>query len=116
MLRRVPLIVILGSTGTGKTKLSIELARIFNAEIISADSMQVINFETKNILWQPTYKLSNLTSSMVFKNFFYTGNKTRESVSIFMISEIIAKRWNILYGSTTYLGSGVYFFFISHVK
>ncbi|CAH1717368.1 unnamed protein product [Chironomus riparius] len=41
MLRKIPVIVILGSTGTGKTKLSIELARRFNAEIISADSMQV---------------------------------------------------------------------------
>jgi tRNA dimethylallyltransferase len=50
MLRKVPLIVILGSTGTGKTKLSIELARKFNAEIISADSMQVMCF-FKNILF-----------------------------------------------------------------
>ncbi len=41
MLRNIPLIVILGSTGTGKTKLSIELAQRFGAEIISADSMQV---------------------------------------------------------------------------
>lgn len=41
MLRTAPLIVILGSTGTGKTKLSIELARRFAGEIISADSMQV---------------------------------------------------------------------------
>ncbi|XP_058820922.1 tRNA dimethylallyltransferase [Topomyia yanbarensis] len=36
-----PVVVILGSTGTGKTKLSIELARRFGGEIISADSMQV---------------------------------------------------------------------------
>ncbi|XP_068157787.1 tRNA dimethylallyltransferase [Drosophila tropicalis] len=41
MLRKVPLIVILGSTGTGKTKLSLELAERFGGEIISADSMQV---------------------------------------------------------------------------
>lgn len=41
MLRKVPIIVILGSTGTGKTKLSIELAQRFGGEIISADSMQV---------------------------------------------------------------------------
>lgn len=41
MLRNVPLIVILGSTGTGKTKLAIELAQKFGSEIISADSMQV---------------------------------------------------------------------------
>uniref|UniRef100_A0A1A9ZZD4 Uncharacterized protein n=1 Tax=Glossina pallidipes TaxID=7398 RepID=A0A1A9ZZD4_GLOPL len=40
MLRKVPLIVILGSTGTGKTKLSLELAERFGGEIISADSMQ----------------------------------------------------------------------------
>ncbi|XP_034489095.1 tRNA dimethylallyltransferase [Drosophila innubila] len=41
MLRKVPLIVILGSTGTGKTKLSLQLAERFGGEIISADSMQV---------------------------------------------------------------------------
>lgn len=35
------LIVILGSTAVGKTKLSIELAKMFDGEIISADSMQV---------------------------------------------------------------------------
>lgn len=41
MSQQKPIIVILGSTATGKTKLSIELARRFNGEIISADSMQV---------------------------------------------------------------------------
>ena len=34
-------IVILGPTGVGKTRLSIELAKKFNGEIINADSMQV---------------------------------------------------------------------------
>lgn len=37
----LPLIVIIGATGCGKTKLSIELAQTLNGEIISADSMQV---------------------------------------------------------------------------
>lgn len=41
MWSRVPLIVILGATGSGKSKLGIEIARKFNGEIISADSMQV---------------------------------------------------------------------------
>lgn len=37
-----PMIVIIGATGCGKTKLSLELAEHYeNAEIISADSMQV---------------------------------------------------------------------------
>lgn len=36
-----PLIVILGPTAVGKTDLSIEIAKQMNAEIISADSMQI---------------------------------------------------------------------------
>jgi len=35
------IIVITGPTGVGKTKLSIELAKIYNGEIINADSMQI---------------------------------------------------------------------------
>ena len=35
------IIVITGPTGVGKTKMSIELAKHFNGEIINADSMQV---------------------------------------------------------------------------
>ena len=35
------IIVIVGPTAVGKTKLSIELAKRFNAEIINGDSMQV---------------------------------------------------------------------------
>lgn len=40
-MSRVPILVILGATGSGKTKLSIQLAQKFSGEIISADSMQV---------------------------------------------------------------------------
>ena len=36
-----PLIILTGPTAVGKTKLSIELAKTVNGEIISADSMQV---------------------------------------------------------------------------
>ena len=35
------LVVILGATGTGKSKLAIEIGRRLQGEIISADSMQV---------------------------------------------------------------------------
>lgn len=40
-MSRVPILAILGSTGCGKSRLSIELAKRFAGEIISADSMQV---------------------------------------------------------------------------
>lgn len=35
------IIVIAGPTGVGKTKLSVQLAKLIDAEIINADSMQV---------------------------------------------------------------------------
>lgn len=35
------IIVVVGPTGVGKTKMSIELAKIYNGEIINADSMQI---------------------------------------------------------------------------
>ncbi|XP_071807721.1 tRNA dimethylallyltransferase-like [Asterias amurensis] len=38
---RLPVVVILGATGTGKSKLALHLGRHFGGEIISADSMQV---------------------------------------------------------------------------
>ncbi len=41
-MKKLPkLIVILGATATGKTKLAVDLARVLNGEIISADSRQV---------------------------------------------------------------------------
>lgn len=40
-MNKIPLVVIVGPTATGKTKLAIELAKLKNGEIISADSMQV---------------------------------------------------------------------------
>lgn len=41
MKQKQKLIVLIGPTAVGKTKLSIELAKKFNGEIISGDSMQV---------------------------------------------------------------------------
>jgi tRNA dimethylallyltransferase len=37
----LPVIVIVGTTAVGKTDLSLEVAKAFNAEIINADSMQL---------------------------------------------------------------------------
>ncbi len=38
---KIPVIVVVGPTASGKTSLGIEIARMFNGEIISADSMQI---------------------------------------------------------------------------
>ena len=36
-----PIVVVLGPTGAGKSKLALELGQSLNGEIVSADSMQV---------------------------------------------------------------------------
>ncbi|HEY78125.1 MAG TPA: tRNA (adenosine(37)-N6)-dimethylallyltransferase MiaA [Dehalococcoidia bacterium] len=38
------LVAIVGPTGTGKSRLALELARFFNAEIVSADSRQIYRY------------------------------------------------------------------------
>lgn len=43
-MNKIPLIVIAGATASGKTALSIELAKAYNAEIVSADSMQIYKY------------------------------------------------------------------------
>lgn len=45
-MKKIPLIVIVGPTAVGKTALSIKLAKYFNCEIISIDSVQIYkNFD-----------------------------------------------------------------------
>lgn len=39
--KKIPLIVVVGPTASGKTEISIELAKRYNGEIVSADSMQI---------------------------------------------------------------------------
>lgn len=43
IFKRVPVIVVIGATGTGKSKLALEIALKYGGQVISADSMQVSN-------------------------------------------------------------------------
>jgi tRNA dimethylallyltransferase len=40
-MTEIPLLIILGPTASGKTKLAVQLANVFDGEIISADSRQI---------------------------------------------------------------------------
>lgn len=44
MKAKIPLLVIAGPTASGKSDAAVELAQIFNGEIVSADSMQVYKY------------------------------------------------------------------------
>lgn len=39
--RKLPIIVVIGATGSGKSKLALEIAHKFGGEVISADAMQM---------------------------------------------------------------------------
>ncbi len=43
-MKKIPLIILTGPTAVGKTDLSIKIAKKLNAEIISADSMQIYKY------------------------------------------------------------------------
>jgi len=41
---KIPVIVVVGPTASGKTRLSVDLAKYFGGEVISADSMQIYRY------------------------------------------------------------------------
>lgn len=69
------IIVIVGPTGVGKTKLSVELAKKLNAEIINADSMQVykgFNIGTAKITDEEKEKIPHYLFDIVKPTDMYT--------------------------------------------
>ena len=69
------IIVIVGPTGVGKTKLSVELAKKINAEIINADSMQVysrLNIGTAKVTDEEKQGISHHLFDIVEPNEMYT--------------------------------------------
>ena len=43
-MEKIPLVVVCGATASGKTSLAINIAKKFNGEVVSADSMQIYKF------------------------------------------------------------------------
>ena len=43
-MEKIPLIVVAGPTASGKTRLAIDIAKQFNGEVVSADSMQIYKY------------------------------------------------------------------------
>lgn len=43
-MKKIPLVVVAGPTASGKTRLAIDIAKAFDGEIVSADSMQIYKY------------------------------------------------------------------------
>ena len=62
----VPIVVILGATGAGKSKLALELAAKYGGEIISADAMQMykgLDIVTNKVIFSTSTHPSKINSS-----------------------------------------------------
>lgn len=69
------IVVIIGPTGVGKTKLSVELAKKINAEIINCDSMQVykeLNIGTAKVTEEEKDGITHHLLDIVDPNELYT--------------------------------------------
>ena len=69
------IVVIIGPTGVGKTKLSVELAKKLNAEIINCDSMQVykdLNIGTAKVREEEKDNIPHHLLDIVDPNELYT--------------------------------------------
>lgn len=106
------IIVIVGPTGVGKTKLSIELAKKMNGEIINADSMQI--YKELNI---GTAKVTEKEKENISHHLFNIKEVT-ENYSVFdyqkdarkKIKEIISKEKQVIMvgGTGLYLKAALY--------
>ncbi len=41
---KIPVVAVIGPTASGKTRLAVDLARLFDGEVVSADSMQIYRY------------------------------------------------------------------------
>ena len=64
-MKKIPVIAVVGPTASGKTSLSINIAKQFSGQVVSADSMQI--YEKMDIfhhIWIFLVKLLNSQSFM----------------------------------------------------
>ena len=114
------IIVIVGPTGVGKTKLSIELAKKYNAEIINGDAMQVykdlnigtakVTEEEKENIPHHLFDIKNVNEEYTIYHYQKDARKT--------IKEITSRNKNIIIvgGTGLYIKSALYDYKLSENK
>lgn len=82
-LKTLPVIAICGATGTGKSKLAIDIAKRINGEVINADAVQLykgLDIATNKVRKQVQY----LTIKNIYKFCSSTQIKTITVASIYI--------------------------------
>ncbi|MDR1774226.1 MAG: tRNA (adenosine(37)-N6)-dimethylallyltransferase MiaA [Clostridioides sp.] len=109
---KIPLIILTGPTAVGKTDLSIQLAKKLNAEIISADSMQIYKYMDIGSAKVTEEEMSGVKHYMIDEvcpDFSFSVSEFQKR-AIKYIEEIHAKNKNIIItgGTGLYLNSLIY--------
>jgi len=103
---KLPILFIVGPTASGKTKLSIELAKKFNAEIISSDSRQIYKFMTIGTAKPSENEMSGIPHHFIDEltpdQSFSAGDFQKQAYE--RISKIYSQNSNIIITG----GSGLY--------
>ena len=105
-MKQKKLIVIVGATGIGKTKLSIKLAKGFNTEIISCDSRQFYQEMKIGTAVPSTAELKEvkhhfIQSRSIFDD-YNVGNFEEDAISL-LKEQFKGQDWMVMVG-----GSGLY--------
>lgn len=92
-LNKPNLVIIMGPTGSGKSKLAVDLASHFPVEIINADSMQVyqgLDVLTNKVSLQDQKGVPHHLLGTVSPNVEFTAKEFRDS-AVPLISEILSR-------------------------
>lgn len=111
-MKKIPLIILTGPTAVGKTALSIELAKDLNAEIISADSMQIYKYMDIGSAKVTKDEMDGIVHHMIDEvtpdyNFSVSEFQKRSKEYIRQISDI-GKNILVTGGTGLYLNSLIY--------
>lgn len=91
--RKDKVVIVMGATGTGKSKLSIHLATKFNAEIVNSDKMQVykgLDIATNKVTEDECHGIPHHLMGFVDPNVEFTADHFRDEASQ-VVDSIVAK-------------------------
>ena len=112
------IICIIGPTGVGKTKMSVELAKYYNAVVVNADSMQVykeLNIGTAKVTEKEKDDVEHILFDIVNPDEMYTVYDYQKDLR--NVLEKYKDRNIIMVGGTgLYIKAGLYNYIFNEEK